>query len=81
MKTPKYALLITLCLTIALGAFAAEDKPLTLASQGSFFVGGEIKKIPAAGPAPAGDMTVNQMYVQYQAPLNSDRHQPVVMVH
>jgi pimeloyl-ACP methyl ester carboxylesterase len=81
MKTPKYALLITLCMTVTLSAFAAEDKPLTLASQGSFFVGGEIKKIPAAGPAPAGDMTVNQMYVQYQSPLNADRHLPVVMVH
>jgi pimeloyl-ACP methyl ester carboxylesterase len=81
MKTPQYALLITLCMTVTLGAFAAEDKPLTLASQGSFFVGGEIKKIPAAGPAAAGDMTVNQMYVQYQSPLNADRHLPVVMVH
>jgi pimeloyl-ACP methyl ester carboxylesterase len=81
MKNPRYVLLITLCVTIAVGAFAAEDKPLVLASQGSFFVGGEVKKLPAAGPAPAGDMTVNQMYVQYQSPVNADRHLPVVMVH
>jgi pimeloyl-ACP methyl ester carboxylesterase len=68
-------------MAISLGAFAAEDKPLVLANQGSFFVGGENKKVPGAGPAPAGDITVNQMYVQYQAPVNADRHLPVVMVH
>jgi hypothetical protein len=81
MKNPRCVLLMVLFVTIELGAFAAEDKPLVLASQGSFFVGGEIKKLPAAGPAPAGDMTVNQMYVQYQSPVNADRHLPVVMVH
>jgi len=66
---------------------ARDDKPgpLTVASQGSFFVGGEVKPAPpsaAAGPnAPAGDITVNQMYVQYQVPVNAERHAPVVMVH
>ena len=68
---------------------AADDKrpdlkkPLVLASQGSFFVGGESKPLPA-GPGPGGapgDVTVNQMYVQYQIPLNGDQHVPVVMVH
>jgi hypothetical protein len=54
-------------------------KPLVLASQGSFFVGGETKSLPA-GPAP-GDVTVNQMYVQYQIPVNGNQHVPVVMVH
>ena len=35
-----------------------------------------------AGGAPAGgEITVNQMYVQYQVPPNGDRHVPVVMVH
>src|SRR5205814_8199268 len=29
----------------------------------------------------AGDITINQMYVQYQIPQNGDRHLPVVMVH
>jgi pimeloyl-ACP methyl ester carboxylesterase len=59
--------------------------PLVLASQGSFFVGGETKTLtaPAAGPGAggAGEITVNQMYVQYQVPPNGNRHVPVVMVH
>ncbi len=66
-------------------------KPLVLAAQGSFFVGGESKALPAF-PAPAGargggpgfgagDVTINQMYVQYQTPVNSEQHVPVVMVH
>jgi pimeloyl-ACP methyl ester carboxylesterase len=62
--------------------------PLTLKEQGSFFVGGEKKsvKLPAAGPgglipAQSGEITVNQMYVQYQIPLQGGRHVPVVFVH
>ena len=59
-------------------------KPLVLASQGSFFVGGETKSVST--PAPNGgsasaDFTVNQMYVQYQSPVGGDKHVPVVMVH
>jgi len=58
------------------------QKPLVLASQGSFFVGGETKALPPGrGGAPGGDSTVNQMYVQYQIPPGGDRHLPVVMVH
>ena len=61
-------------------------KPLVLASQGSFFVGGEKKPLPAPPPGGrggfgGGDVTVNQMYVQYQIPPNGTRHLPVVMVH
>ena len=60
-------------------------KPLVLASQGSFFVGGETKTVnagaPGQGPAVAGEVTVNQMYVQYQIPPGGDQHLPVVMVH
>jgi hypothetical protein len=58
--------------------------PLTIASQGSFFVGGESKKIeppPGAPPGTGGEITVNQMYVQYQIPLRGSSHVPVVMVH
>ena len=70
-----------------------DKKPLVLASQGSFFVGGESKTVtptpPAGGdPAPRagllaapGEITVNQMYVQYQIPPRGDQHVPVVMVH
>ena len=60
-------------------------KPLVIASQGSFFVGGESKALPAAAgrgiAAGGGDITVNQMYVQFQTPTDGDRHVPVVMVH
>jgi len=60
-------------------------KPLVIASQGSFFVGGESKTVtPTPGPAVipgGGEVTVNQMYVQYQIPPDADRHIPVVMVH
>jgi pimeloyl-ACP methyl ester carboxylesterase len=58
-------------------------KPLVIESQGSFFVGGESKTVAAAGPGPSagGDVTVNQMYVQYQIPPEGSRHVPVVMVH
>jgi hypothetical protein len=68
--------------------------PLTLADQGSFFVGG--RKVhtaartgakPGSGgrytdpPFQEGDWTVDQMYVQFQTPVNAKRHLPVVMVH
>ena len=64
-------------------------KPLVIASQGSFFVGGETKHSSAPVPPPAAngapaqpeDITVNQMYVQYQVPVNGNQHVPVVMVH
>jgi hypothetical protein len=43
-------------------------KPLTIESQGSFFIGGEKKTldVPGGRGFGAGDVTVNQMYVQYQ---------------
>jgi pimeloyl-ACP methyl ester carboxylesterase len=67
---------------ISLGAPA--NKPLVLADQGSFFVGGETKSSnPPNAPkdAPPSDVTINQMYVQYQTPTDANRHVPVVMVH
>jgi hypothetical protein len=62
----------------------AAGAPLVLARQGSFFVGGESKPLPAAGSGPGaggGDITINQMYVQFQTPPRADQHAPVVMVH
>src|SRR5437870_2066529 len=59
-------------------------KPLVIASQGSFFVGGESKSLtpaPGAIGGGGGEVTVNQMYVQFQTPVDGDRHVPVVMVH
>jgi pimeloyl-ACP methyl ester carboxylesterase len=59
--------------------------PLVLERQGSFFVGGEKKTITqpsfGGGSATSGEITVGQMYVQYQVPMRGDRHVPVVMVH
>jgi pimeloyl-ACP methyl ester carboxylesterase len=63
----------------------ALTKPLVLQSQGSFFVGGEKKTVSpppgGRGGFGAGEITTNQMYVQYQVPVRGDRHLPVVMVH
>ena len=73
-----------LAFVLALPVLAA-DRPLVIAEQGSFFVGGENKTLPATpgrgGAGAPGDVTINQMYVQYQKPVNADRHAPVVMVH
>ena len=59
--------------TLTLTSVAFAQKPLTIASQGSFFVGGETKAcLPRAAAAfGGGDITINQMYVQYQIPVNS----------
>jgi hypothetical protein len=93
MKTG-YGILALLLVAPAFGQ--KQSKPLVLEEQGSFFVGGETKTLPAlpapappkpgAPPAPGrafagGDITINQMYVQYQIPVNGSRHIPVVMVH
>jgi pimeloyl-ACP methyl ester carboxylesterase len=68
-----------------LPVLAQTSGPLTIKEQGSFFVGGEHRTIsePSAGvvPAQTGEITVNQMYVQYQIPLQGARHVPVVFVH
>jgi hypothetical protein len=87
MKTLRFGF----ALLVAVSAFGAaaqaqrpSDEPLTIRSQGSFFVGGEKKSLPAppAGAAfGGGEITVNQMYVQYQIPMRGQRHAPVVMVH
>jgi pimeloyl-ACP methyl ester carboxylesterase len=82
MKVLYRTLLLTLPVALAgLAADKTEDlkKPLVIESQGSFFVGGEAKNLSDAADAP--QITVNQMYVQYQRPVNAGRHVPVVMVH
>jgi pimeloyl-ACP methyl ester carboxylesterase len=70
---------------LPLAALAQSPGPLVIKTQGSFFVGGEKKNIsePASGviPAQTGEITVNQMYVQYQVPMQGDRHVPIVLVH
>jgi pimeloyl-ACP methyl ester carboxylesterase len=72
-------------LALSVASLSAHAAPLTLQDQGSFFVGGEKKTVTQPGgggvPAQSGEITVNQMYVQYQIPVNGGRHVPVVMVH
>src|SRR5580698_526400 len=70
---------------LPLAALAQTPGPLVIKAQGSFFVGGEKKTVsqPASGiiPAQSGEITVNQMYVQYQEPMQGERHVPIVLVH
>jgi len=84
----KWLLAVTLVLMALPSSTVAQSKPLVLASQGSFFVGGESKtskeltsSTTGPGAGETGDVTVNQMYVQYQTPVNGSQHAPVVMVH
>ena len=62
----------------------AATGPLTLAGQGSFFVGGRDLKsdnlslLPAY--APGGTIAVEQMYVHYQVPVDTQRP-PLVFIH
>ena len=85
MKTLASILIVTSLAAAQTKSRDESKKPLTLASQGSFFVGGEYKTMPTApgrgGGFGAGEITINQMYVQFQIPPNGDRHVPVVMVH
>jgi hypothetical protein len=67
----------------------AQDKagpgPLTLQSQGSFFVGGRdvksdtLSTLPAY--APSGTITIDQMYVHYEVPAAAGKHYPLTLIH
>jgi hypothetical protein len=71
----------------AAGAASAADpaSPLSIASQGSFFVGGRdvssntLASVP--GLDPAGTVTVDQMYVHYQVPAETGDRFPLVLIH
>ena len=76
-------------LLCAAGAVAAPDS-LTIKEQGSFFVGGRTVFSDALTGSTTGflgtgintgNITVDQMYVQYQIPEGAETHVPVVMVH
>lgn len=66
------------------------SEPLVLQSQGSFFVGGRTVKTESAGwgdlkdifgeSFEAGDVVVDQMYVQFQTPPKP-KHLPIVFMH
>jgi hypothetical protein len=87
------ALALILCAASSAAAQEARtkkflSKPLTIEDQGSFFIGG-IQKItnyaglaPANNPNPApNQITIGQMYVQFQIPARKKRVPPVIMVH
>ena len=81
----------TRCIGIAsfvvsvVGAYVASAAPLTLGARAASSWAASTRPCPppAVGPIPAqtGDITINQMYVQYQIPMKGDQHVPVVMVH
>ena len=86
---PIVRLAATLCLiTVGFPCFAQTSRPdpgpLTIARQGSFFVGGrEVKSdtlstLPAY--APSGTITIDQMYVRYQVPTGQVGV-PITLIH
>ena len=79
---------MTILLFAAAGVTMADS--LLLKEQGSFFVGGRTVYTDALTGSTTGflgtgintgNITVDQMYVQYQIPEGADSHVPVVMVH
>jgi hypothetical protein len=75
---------------ILAAASAVTADSLLIKEQGSFFVGGRAIFTDAlTGSATgflgsginSGNITVDQMYVQYQIPEGADSHVPVIMVH
>jgi len=69
--------LLALACALLLAACAAQDPtagPLTLARQGSYFVGGQATRSETLSTLPAydsaGTITVGQMYARYMAPEN-----------
>jgi len=90
-------LLASVSLVVIAGKLQAQEaqktkkfltKPLLIEDQGSFFVGGVPKVtnyaiVPAANQQPSPDqITIGQMYVQFEIPANKKRNAPpVIMVH
>jgi hypothetical protein len=83
-------ILATAALMLLAAAAVTTADSLVLKEQGSFFVGGRTVFSDALTGATAGflgtgintgNITVDQMYVQYQIPEGADSHVPVVMVH
>jgi hypothetical protein len=76
-----------LCAGVLLAALIAGPalaEPLTIESQGSFFIGGHdvksdtLSTLPAY--APSGTITIDQMYVHYEIPVGAT-HKPVTLIH
>src|SRR5260221_6589865 len=75
---------VRLILLALLASTPAVAEPLTIESQGSFFIGGKdvksdtLSTLPAY--APSGTITVGQMYVRYQVPITA-KGLPVTLIH
>jgi len=85
-----FAVLAAITALFLAAAGAAMADSLLLKEQGSFFVGGHTVYTDALTGSTTGflgtgintgNITVDQMYVQYQIPEGADSHVPVVMVH
>ncbi len=97
MKRISCSLFPAILLLAVAGNVTAEDgqkvkkfltKPLVIDDQGSFFIGGVPKvtnyaTVPAAGQVPTpNQITIGQMYVQFEIPATKKRNAPpVIMVH
>ena len=66
-----------------IGAATAADKPFSLASQGSFFLGGRDiqSNTLSTRPNSGGTATVDQVYLRYQIPAKAGKHRPVTFIH
>jgi hypothetical protein len=68
----------------ARAAQAGADRPLTIAKQGSFFVGGHDVQSDAlstiANFASSGTISVDQVYVRYQTPVRPARYS-ITLIH
>ena len=94
---PLFLILPAILLATFVGSAAAQEtpkmkkfltKPLVIEDQGSFFIGGVPKvtnyaTVPAAGQSPIpNQITIGQMYVQFEIPATKKRNAPpVIMVH
>ncbi|MET0508281.1 MAG: esterase [Burkholderiaceae bacterium] len=82
-------ILVPMAVAVIAGCAGASSKvdataPLTVAKQGSFFVGGRDVKSDALSMVPAylssGTITVDQVYVRYQVPV-AIKGLPIVLIH
>src|SRR6201996_7215514 len=87
-RTMRAVLLAASLCSIAVSASAQTARPgpgpLTIASQGSFFIGGRDVKSDTLSTLPAyvptGTITIDQMYVRYQVPVG-DVGVPITLIH
>jgi len=68
-------LLGTLVLAASAAAAGAADEPLTIATQGNFYIGGHYVEVKGDVPM------VGQAYVQFQIPQRQLHPYPIIMIH